>query len=812
MPLLSHAQESGCAAPDPDPALYAQMRSEVPAILQFAQNRNRSSVVEIPVYYTVVRNADGEMPPSSNGVDASEIDAALNFLNTGFDGSGLHFYRLGNVNFIDDDQFYQYATEFIHDQYSYVKTAMNVYVIQIGATGNASNPGQNQYGSPAQDNTTRLGPTAPWDTYTHETGHNFGLLHTYGLTGDPTTNGTLYYRYPDVLTNPNQVDHPYSTNPNARKRELVIRDITPGKNFPTPNCYESGDFCCDTEADASGFGYYKQTFPAFDPVNIANCLQGTTNCIGGWGASNCAYTGEYRDYNEDLITGCLYNFMASGYHDLCTPLEFTPEQKDRIAWTYDQLWKGWLEDLPINVNDRVEYRGSADPMQNIVIRWRHNSPADRYTNSISNASGDFQGVLYNQTLRAEVRKIGSSKEVAGIIDPPGLGFLQWYADAYTYGDWLQDVSTYDLLRIRRHILGIEPLDDGYRMIAADANHSNSITTYDLVELSKLILGIYTKLPQFNAPWRFVPEYIPQDYPTQFNLNPFAMNINGQDVSGTPYTEPTWEYVITNGTNGKSGYDGIKIGDVDPDDQIVCDNPPSLQMPHTLLSQGETYEITVKPTGFANVAAFQLGLFVDHEQLEVLNVGASDLPEFAAEDNVGLTNLEHDELAVLWLQSNAAPHTLSQNNTLFKLTVEAKEPVTNLGAAINLHHPHLKSVFYDSDGCQEAVLMQVTVEQISGERSNNTSGKISTRNTTLICHPNPLSEQLNIYFESEAATTGTLLFADMHGKTLQAIPVDIAKGLNTVTLSDNDLENLPTGILTVTLRTQDGVRSTKLVKL
>ncbi|MDW8231136.1 MAG: hypothetical protein RMJ33_14985, partial [Saprospiraceae bacterium] len=57
-------------------------------------------------------------------------------------------------------------------------------------------------------------------------------------------------------------------------------------------------------------------------------------------------------------------------------------------------------------------------------------------------------------------------------------------------DYLNGVSTFDLVLINKHILGLEPLNSPYKMIAADANNSRSITTFDIVELRKLILGIY----------------------------------------------------------------------------------------------------------------------------------------------------------------------------------------------------------------------------------------------------------------------------------------------------------------------------------
>jgi hypothetical protein len=82
------------------------------------------------------------------------------------------------------------------------------------------------------------------------------------------------------------------------------------------------------------------------------------------------------------------------------------------------------------------------------------------------------------------------------------------ADTLTFTPYKDDnplngVTTYDLVLISRHILGIEPLGSPYKMIAADANRSGAVLTSDVVELRKLILGIYGNLPN-NTSWRFVP--------------------------------------------------------------------------------------------------------------------------------------------------------------------------------------------------------------------------------------------------------------------------------------------------------------------
>jgi hypothetical protein len=67
--------------------------------------------------------------------------------------------------------------------------------------------------------------------------------------------------------------------------------------------------------------------------------------------------------------------------------------------------------------------------------------------------------------------------------------------------FLEGVSTYDLLLINRHILGIRPFKSPYSFAAADVNNSGSVTTLDMVILRKMILLVEKSFPN-NANWRF----------------------------------------------------------------------------------------------------------------------------------------------------------------------------------------------------------------------------------------------------------------------------------------------------------------------
>jgi hypothetical protein len=100
---------------------------------------------------------------------------------------------------------------------------------------------------------------------------------------------------------------------------------------------------------------------------------------------------------------------------------------------------------------------------------------------------------------------------------------------------LNGVSTYDLVLISKHILGIESLNSPYKMIAADANKSGSITTFDIVELRKLILGIYSDLPN-NTSWRFVDKsYVFPNVNNPFQAT-FAENKSIVNLSGNLTSE------------------------------------------------------------------------------------------------------------------------------------------------------------------------------------------------------------------------------------------------------------------------------------
>ena len=68
------------------------------------------------------------------------------------------------------------------------------------------------------------------------------------------------------------------------------------------------------------------------------------------------------------------------------------------------------------------------------------------------------------------------------------------------------VTTFDIIFISKHILGIDTFSTSQEHLAADVNKSGGVTTFDLVQIRQLILGVISEFPN-NTSWVFEPAEI-----------------------------------------------------------------------------------------------------------------------------------------------------------------------------------------------------------------------------------------------------------------------------------------------------------------
>lgn len=202
--------------------------------------------------------------------------------------------------------------------------------------------------------------------------------------------------------------------------------------------------------------------------------------------------------------------------------------------------------------------------------------------------------------------------------PTGYGYTvvpAWNSD---YGN---GVTTFDMVLIRRHILGIQLLDSPYKIIAADVNRSNTITTLDLVHMRQLILNMTDEFPD-NTSWRFIAA----DYEFPDPANPFS----------EPFPEAI---TIDNLYENSWGNDfvGVKVGDVNgsaltqpsatlaDDTEDRTDRMLLLELDDRAVRPGEAVEVTVRLPETIPLLALQGTCSFDAEALEWLDWQAVALP-------------------------------------------------------------------------------------------------------------------------------------------------------------------------------------------
>ncbi|HMQ48656.1 MAG TPA: T9SS type A sorting domain-containing protein [Saprospiraceae bacterium] len=180
---------------------------------------------------------------------------------------------------------------------------------------------------------------------------------------------------------------------------------------------------------------------------------------------------------------------------------------------------------------------------------------------------------------------------------------------YRDGDDRNGVSTFDIVLINQHILGITPFSSPYKLIAADVNNSGNVSTIDIIEIRKLILSIDVEFSD-NTSWRFVPKSY--QFPNPSN----------------PWLQDFPEFFSANDLNGQIldvDFVAIKIGDVDlsattDDLQSITDrNSLSLDLgiEDVSMTPGKTVQLPILLEQAA--LGCQFSLRWDSKAMEILDV-------------------------------------------------------------------------------------------------------------------------------------------------------------------------------------------------
>ncbi|MBI1225592.1 MAG: hypothetical protein GC192_10185 [Bacteroidetes bacterium] len=337
-------------------------------------------------------------------------------------------------------------------------------------------------------------------------------------------------------------------------------------------------------------------------------------------------------------------------------------------------------------------------------------------------------------------------------------------------DPLNGVTTFDLVLISKHILGVAKFTSPYQIIAADANKSGTVSTFDLVEIRKLILFINADFPN-NTSWRFVDKSYQFPNPTNPWLEVFPEVINVNDL---PAAQSGMDFVA------------IKIGDVNSSATVngVVSEPTgersngtlNFTMENIAFQTGQSVPVTFKAKDFNTVYGFQFTIDFNPQLLEFQNVVQTSITGLG---NFGTTMTDQGAVTVSW-ETNP-PMTLEDGVPVIKLNFIAKAD-GNLSDAVALNSRFTAAEAYVGEPVEQFDVALIVT-------NGNTSATINSSRPAFELFqniPNPFSKKTVIGFQLPTASEATLTVFDATGRTLTSITDNFSGGYNEIELDRNAL--------------------------
>jgi photosystem II stability/assembly factor-like uncharacterized protein len=224
-----------------------------------------------------------------------------------------------------------------------------------------------------------------------------------------------------------------------------------------------------------------------------------------------------------------------------------------------------------------------------------------------NLSGTLSNTLGEGVVGVSVG--GMLTDGDGKFTIPNLPGCETYTIApYRNDNPLNGLTTYDLVLISKHILGTEPFDSPFKIIAADANRSGSVTTFDIVQLRRLILGIDSAFAN-NTSWRFVPT----DFVFPNLNNPFQTSFP-ETLSVAVQTQPIANLNFTAIKTGDVNETAIPNASGHADDRYVGEW--AVRATYSVLPDGRIKAEIAPAEGGPCLVAAQFSLRFDPEQFQL----------------------------------------------------------------------------------------------------------------------------------------------------------------------------------------------------
>jgi hypothetical protein len=343
-------------------------------------------------------------------------------------------------------------------------------------------------------------------------------------------------------------------------------------------------------------------------------------------------------------------------------------------------------------------------------------------------------------------------------------------------DPLNGVSTFDILLIQQHILGLNEITSPYDLIAANVNDDSRISGADLIELRKVILGIEQNFPN-NESWRFVDAAqelaeaeLPQSYKESLEILDVQSNVADQDFVAVKIGDVNGSAVpnnlVSQEAEGRSGALVLEVQDA-------------------TIESGETVSVPVTSAMFTEVLGYQMTLNVRGMTVESVESGALEI----SETNYGL--FDNGQMTMSWNEVEA--QSFGSDEVLFTLQLRAEADV-RLSSAIEVTSEITTNEAYIGERVQTVDLRFV----------DGTAKEFALYQNV----PNPFESKTIIRFDLPEAGNATLTLFDQTGKVVKEVNGEYSAGTNQIELRRSDVNG--NGMLYYRLESGDYSAAKKMV--
>ena len=350
---------------------------------------------------------------------------------------------------------------------------------------------------------------------------------------------------------------------------------------------------------------------------------------------------------------------------------------------------------------------------------------------------------------------------------------------------LNGVTTFDIVKIRNHILGLELLDSPYKIIAGDVNNSGELTALDLAQIRNLILLNTAEFPNGVPSWRFVDaNYVfvnPNDplneaFPETVDIQNLSTDLDLLDFVAIKVGDVTENATPNLSTNEYRDREGNLI----------------FKTQNSWVKKGEEVSLVFETETTVDFSAWQFTLSFEKDLIEFVKVKEMENIFF------GNTVLEKGAITFSW--DKVGNGNLKTKVNWFEVKFVALQDL-NIQDVIDITSKQTLAVAYGSNGVEYNIDLQ-----FGNELDNFTNqGLILYPNS-----PNPFKKSTSINFYIPEEDNVEITVFDITGKLLETYNSFYSKGKQSFILEEE--ANFSFGVLYYHVKTSKHQVSGKMILL